>query len=527
MTLQLAAGLVAAQRWEEALAELLPIWRAERDPGLGAVIDAVSTLIERPPVKTLGPRVMDQHAVWLQLAKTRDLGDGTRLFSSLGEVNSTLATQRIEELRNWRPDPRLGQALMGLIELPPFQGAPSAPFWRVVWALLPQHADARTLARLRPLVGTFQTRLGAEAMIRLFERCAVEAVEAIKTELSVGALDQGLVEAMARQLKMRHARASQRSGVDEQQLVGAVAGALDDPGPRLVLADWLEERGDPRAELIRLGVARGAGEPSARERALWKRLGPAWLGPVWSVTARSGMVFDRGFLDAARIQVRSDSALLRAVGAVAWATVRSLKLGVKLGADQPKLATLLGHPVFANLRSLDEVSAGVLTGLVGTPTAERLGHLGIQITLSSASTPELAEMLGGRALFPSLQSLELHLPAHLDARAAQILLALPKLSEVKSLSLTVPVAAEEPLLKTLLPLLCHPTTLRRAEAGGPWSAWSASVAAGILRLHVDAIGPWGKILRALPHGSLLGVDLSGDAVEAVAGAAGRFGVNIV
>src|SRR5947209_2890007 len=69
---------------------------------------------------------------------------------------------------------------------------------------------------------------------------------------------------------------------------------LDDPeddAPRLVFADWLDERGDPalapRAELIRVQVelARGTAEP-ARHRALQARekelLAHArdWLGPL-------------------------------------------------------------------------------------------------------------------------------------------------------------------------------------------------------------------------------------------------------
>lgn len=41
---------------------------------------------------------------------------------------------------------------------------------------------------------------------------------------------------------------------DEGALLAAIAAAPDDDAPRLVYADWLEERGDPRAEYVRLEV---------------------------------------------------------------------------------------------------------------------------------------------------------------------------------------------------------------------------------------------------------------------------------
>jgi len=522
-----AAALIEARRFEDALAALLPAWREVRDPALGQVIDAVSALIERPAIQTLGKRVVDQQAAWLALAKARHDADGERLFSSLGAVNSTLAERRIEVLRDWRPDPRIGQALIGLVELPPFQGSPSAPFWRVLWALLPVHADARVLERLAPLVGTFGNRLGAEPMIRLFETRAAAIMETVAAELatrpSLSEAQRALVQGMLATLSARQARApSRRSAEDEEQLLQAVAANLDDSGPRLVFADWLEERGDPRAELIRLGFLRSASaQPSARERALWKKLGPGWLGPVWPVTSRSGMIFDRGFLDRAQLQIRSDSALLRAVGAPRWATVR----GLSVLAGSPNLASLLGHPVLANLRLLESVSADLLAGLVGSPTAGRLWHLGVQVALRASDAPsDLARVFGTPANFPSLRSLDLRLPMYLDARAGEAILQLPELGRVESLTFTMDATAEERLLKMLLPLLRRSATLRRDSSTSPWSA---SVADGVLRLHVETIGPWGKILRALPGSALRGVELSGGAVESVIRAAARFGATIV
>jgi uncharacterized protein (TIGR02996 family) len=43
--------------------------------------------------------------------------------------------------------------------------------------------------------------------------------------------------------------------VDEQGFVQAILANLTDDGPRLVYADWLEERGDPRGEFLRIQTA--------------------------------------------------------------------------------------------------------------------------------------------------------------------------------------------------------------------------------------------------------------------------------
>ena len=78
--------------------------------------------------------------------------------------------------------------------------------------------------------------------------------------------------------------------------------------PRLALADWIDEHGDPaRAEFVRLGcaLAPGARPPLAgedRDRALRRqqellaRFGGGWLGPLWPWGV--GQAWHRGLLSA-------------------------------------------------------------------------------------------------------------------------------------------------------------------------------------------------------------------------------------
>jgi uncharacterized protein (TIGR02996 family) len=83
-------------------------------------------------------------------------------------------------------------------------------------------------------------------------------------------------------------------------LRGLLAAARDDPeddGPRLVLADWLEEHGDPRGEFVRLQVRLQrlvAYDPTrpdlkCREAELLDRHRDDWLGPL------RGMDYDPRF----------------------------------------------------------------------------------------------------------------------------------------------------------------------------------------------------------------------------------------
>lgn len=76
----------------------------------------------------------------------------------------------------------------------------------------------------------------------------------------------------------------------ELRLIAAIVAALRDPAPRLVYADWLAARADPRGEFLRTQVQlwRALSEPGlhlrgalrrvrARLRAMARTLDPHWL----------------------------------------------------------------------------------------------------------------------------------------------------------------------------------------------------------------------------------------------------------
>jgi len=105
----------------------------------------------------------------------------------------------------------------------------------------------------------------------------------------------------------------------------------DDDAPRLVYADWLEERGDSRGDFIRVQceLARlDEDDPRAenlrdRENKLLLTHGETWRAeiPEW---ARAGCEFRRGFIE--RVSIWQRDSLLQLAALPKRAPVRSLKL---------------------------------------------------------------------------------------------------------------------------------------------------------------------------------------------------------
>lgn len=69
---------------------------------------------------------------------------------------------------------------------------------------------------------------------------------------------------------------------DLDPFLAAICAEPDDDLPRLVWADWLEDRGDPRAEFVRLQMAEYLGEPGDPDRCreLEQLHGGKWAGPL-------------------------------------------------------------------------------------------------------------------------------------------------------------------------------------------------------------------------------------------------------
>jgi uncharacterized protein (TIGR02996 family) len=196
----------------------------------------------------------------------------------------------------------------------------------------------------------------------------------------------------------------------------------DEDAARLVLADWLEEYGDPadaaRAELVRLQVRQAglpAGDPErlalgGRERDLQRRWEAAWLGPLRE-RVRS-VEYDRGLVALTLTCGVLCSHSLRALqGSEAWAWV----LGGQVEGDSPAPGSrLAGCPLLGDWVRLSFVSR-----------ASHSCPLGTQGVGALARSPWLGRML------------DLELQANdIDDAGARALADSPSLGRLRELDLT-------------------------------------------------------------------------------------------
>jgi uncharacterized protein (TIGR02996 family) len=143
----------------------------------------------------------------------------------------------------------------------------------------------------------------------------------------------------------------------ETELLELICSAPDHDAHRLVYADWLLERGDPRGEFIALQYKKERealdSRQAHRERQLLRDHGEAWLGPLAPVIDARTMIFRKGFLAECQASFASPAQKAALLGHPLWATVE------RLGAD----ADMLAHPCMRSLRAIGPLPAATMLAL--------------------------------------------------------------------------------------------------------------------------------------------------------------------
>jgi uncharacterized protein (TIGR02996 family) len=166
---------------------------------------------------------------------------------------------------------------------------------------------------------------------------------------------------------------------EEEALLQAIADEPDDDGPRLIFADWLEERADPRAELIRVQCTLerlGPADPrrwrlEARARAILHEHEWMWLGAVRG--ALKQWRFRRGLLE--EVTITAGRFLQHAAALCRLGPLCELKLHSASGRTARLAACpYLTRPAVVNLSHnfLTDVAAAELAG---SPCLRRLRAL--------------------------------------------------------------------------------------------------------------------------------------------------------
>ncbi|MBL8719009.1 MAG: TIGR02996 domain-containing protein [Myxococcales bacterium] len=269
-------------RARDELALARTVWRGTRDATVAEAIDALDREVRASfcPPETRTNAAFQR--AWLALAEADDpVAAGflaEHLFAKLPGADADAKLDAfIDRLQAAQktPDPRLARALSTLVE----QGPPI-----VRWAsdtceeTLAVIGDTRTAGPLERLLPTFEPAV-AEKWRRVIDR-----------------IPRGGPPA---DLERWRRLAGSRSAPDRDALFRAVLSAPDDDGALSVLADALQELGDPRGEFIAIQLAetRGAASLAATKRAdaLLKKHKKEWLGPLARVTYRA--TFRRGVVE--------------------------------------------------------------------------------------------------------------------------------------------------------------------------------------------------------------------------------------
>lgn len=169
------------------------------------------------------------------------------------------------------------------------------------------------------------SRVGAVLTIRFGARSdkGREIQKTLSTEAEAKKLLTKLVEEKRREgygapLDLPRVGQSARKGVvaSNPEMEALIDASPDDPQAYLVYADWLQQQGDARGELITvqcaLAQAPDSHKPTADQRALFKKYGKellGGLGPVGYRTGFKGLSWRYGFLREVRLERTEDMSL--------------------------------------------------------------------------------------------------------------------------------------------------------------------------------------------------------------------------
>lgn len=158
------------------------------------------------------------------------------------------------------------------------------------------------------------------------------------------------------------------------ELLEHILASPDDTAARLVYADWLLDRGEPRGELIRLQCEAAEGplddRKAKRLRGLLRSCSKTWLGPIATVTDVRTRVWDRGFLAAARVEAGHFREMRSAIGHPEWRTVRFLDAGChQMALD------LVSHAAMRSLRTVTRLLGSHFHALAESSTPHDIEEL--------------------------------------------------------------------------------------------------------------------------------------------------------
>jgi uncharacterized protein (TIGR02996 family) len=270
-----------------ALASLLHAWRAsDGAPAIADAIDRLSDTLTRNEPLIRGAGATSMREAWYAGLRSKRPAALGRLLESLPEGSDR--TARLRVLLAEPPDPRIGTYARRWLDAPP-SGRGRAAFLAALAKLIEHTGDVRLAETPSKRVPA----LGEEA------RTVLARIDAI----------------------LRQPGRTESTTAETSELLAQIHADPDDDEPRAVLADLLQQHGDPRGLFIALQLARHgtAQGPTFEEKKLQRTWGRTWLGAMEPIVGKEGVVFERGFV--ARCRYASRERPGDAFEAPEWATV--------------------------------------------------------------------------------------------------------------------------------------------------------------------------------------------------------------
>ena len=362
MSIDEAIAALEAGREEDALDALLRAWKPAPAPALAAAIEALGAKLDAKRTRPTGKTVKDKEAKWHALVADGKAADIGVLLATLADVAKAAPLEaRIAKLADRPADPRIAMKLATMCESWPIPGSTGIPSLARALELIVEIGDPRTRTVLEQTQR--QVTNDTRHMTRWFLHGNLERyIAAMRAKVRELPPPPGVERVM--ELVRAEFTPAMVTTADAGALFAAVYANPDDDGARSVLADWLQQQGDPRGELIALQLV-PAGVPGAkarksRETELLRSHGREWLGLLEPAVQKSGMKYERGFLAKCSLKEPSAGAGERMLEAPEWATITELDCGSWLAPAaraaklMPALRSVTGlrsflpsHPVLA------------------------------------------------------------------------------------------------------------------------------------------------------------------------------------
>jgi uncharacterized protein (TIGR02996 family) len=327
--------LVAAVKLEK----IVELWRETLAPEAALAASNVASKLAPEEWPANGKEL---HTAWMKRARKPSDSDVVELMRvcDFKKATADQLLARFQLMEAWEPHPIATRWLVDV-----FARQTRAPLlagqkcFRRVFNLLIDHIDKPGAERLQSWIGTHVERIAASTFGADFFDGGLKRVLEKSTKRLAAARDLKKAELAKLEkagLLVEPARAPR--AVTTEALVAAVYETPWDDAPRLVLADVLQQNGDPRGEFIALDLLPELTAEQRKQRnALLKAHGKAWFPEALHRIVKRDVEYERGFIGRGKlVQVTRQ--------AIELSTFRELEVDA---AAVPQF----DHPVFRGVES--------------------------------------------------------------------------------------------------------------------------------------------------------------------------------